>query len=520
MRILFVYTLEVAQSSTKPIALLEWTQFGISYISAYLQQAGHQTQLLVLTRKSPLDSIDRTIIEFQPELVAFTAVSSEYLFVEKIGQYIKARFPRVFLLAGGAHVSLAPDEVMLEIFDALCIGEGEQPTLELVTCLEAGQPITTLPNLWVKDEGKVHKNPIRPFLQDLDALPFPDRRMWQDWVDIGFYPDQFRPAVLLGRGCPFICSYCSNHALKELASGTYVRLRSPENIAAEVRTVADLYPKAEEIYLEIETFGADLAWAHELCAQLTALNASRVRPLRFGVNLRIYPRLIDKLEPLLQDLRQANFNSINIGLESGSERVRKQVLRRIYSNQDVVQAVAMAKKHGLKVSFFNIIGLPSETIEDFNETVRMNRLCQPDHHYTSIFYPYPGTDLYNQCESQGLLPADHLASGMERVKADLDMPQFSKAQIQKAYIWFDYYAYKGMRPISQLARRILEQYFTVYKGKNRLRLPIIFLSDVFSHALRLDRSYQEYKLIFGILPALADELRHNGLRKVIYKFRK
>jgi anaerobic magnesium-protoporphyrin IX monomethyl ester cyclase len=520
MRILFVYTLEVSQSSTRPIALLEWTQFGISYISAYLQQSAHQTRLLVLTRKSPFDSIDRLLSEFQPELVAFTAVSSEYLFVEQVGQYIKARYPGVFLLAGGAHVSLAPDEAMLETFDALCIGEGEQPTLELITCLERGQPITAIPNLWVKADGKIHRNPTRPFLQDLDALPFPDRRMWQDWVDTDFYPDQFRPAVLLGRGCPFICTYCSNHALKELASGTYVRLRSPENIAAEVRSVAALYPQAEEIYLEIETFGADLAWAHDLCTQLAALNASRHPPLRFGVNLRIYPKLIEKLEPLFQDLRTANFSSINIGLESGSERVRKQVLRRNYSNHDVAQAVATAKKYGLKVSFFNIVGLPTETIEDFNETVRMNRLCQPDHHYTSIFYPYPGTDLYHMCESQGLLPADHLASGMERVKADLDLPQFSQAQIQKAYIWFDYYVFKGLRPISQLARRILEQYFTVYKGKSRLRLPFTFFRDVFSPALRLDKSYQEYKLILGILPALVDELRRNGIRKVIYKFKK
>ncbi len=520
MRILFVYTLEVAQSSTRPIALLEWTQFGISYISAYLQQAGHQTRLLVLTRKSPLDSIDQAIAEFQPGVVACTAVSSEYLFVEQTGQYLKERYPELFLLVGGAHVSLAPDEIMLETFDALCIGEGEQATLELVNCLENNQPFTAIPNLWVKESGVIYKNPTRPFLQDLDALPFPDRGMWQDWVDTGFYPDQFRPAVLLGRGCPFICTYCSNHALKELASGAYVRLRSPENVAAEVCAVAGLYPEAQEIYLEIETFGADLGWAHELCAQLAALNASRLQPLHFGVNLRIYPRLIDKLEPLFEDLHRANFSSINIGLESGSERVRKQVLRRNYSNQDVTQAVAAAKKYGLKVSFFNIIGLPGETIADFNETVRMNRLCQPDHHYTSIFYPYPGTDLYHLCESQHLLPADHLASGMERVKADLDLPQFRQEQIQKAYIWFDYYVFKGLRPLSQLARRILEQYFTVYKGKSRLRIPFTFIRHIFSPALRLDKGYHEYRLIFGILPALVDELRRNGLRKLIYKFRK
>jgi radical SAM superfamily enzyme YgiQ (UPF0313 family) len=520
LNILFIYTLEVPQSPTKPIAVLEWTQFGISYISSYLQQAGHVTRLLVLTRKSNFELIDETMSTFKPDLVAFTAVSSEYLFVERIGKYIQERYPNAFLLVGGPHVSLNPDEAMLEIFDALCIGEGEQPTLELITRLEQNLTISGIANLWIRLEGIVEKNQPRLFLEDLDTLPFPDRAMWQEWLDIEFRPEKFRPAVLLGRGCPFICSYCSNHSLRKLAEGIYVRMRSPDNIVAEIKSVISLYPKTEEIYLEVETFGADLEWAERLCSQLEAFNKERERPLRFGVNLRIYPNLINKLEPLFMKLNQSNFRSINIGLESGSERVRKEILRRIYSNQDVIQTVATAKKYGIKVSFFNIVGIPSETIGDFNDTVRMNRTCLPDQLMTSIFYPYPGTDLYSLCESQGLVPEDHLASSMERVKADLDFPQFRKQQIQKAYIWFDYYVYKDLRPLSSLAKRTLEQYFTVYKGKSRLFLPFIFLRDVFSPKLRFHKSYQEYKLILGILPALVIELKESGISKLIFKFKK
>ena len=520
MRVLFVYTVEVPQSDSKPIALLEWIQFGISYISSYLKENGHETRLLMLSHKSPFELIDTFVQEFKPDLVGFTSVSSEYIFVEKVGQYIKKRYPNIFLLIGGAHVSLAPEEGMLETFNALCIGEGEEPTLELVTRLESGKSLSDIPNLWINIDGVIQRNLPRSFLEDLNSLPFPDRTMWQEWVNTDFRLDKFRPSVLLGRGCPFICSYCSNHSLKKLATGNYVRLRSPESIVNEIKSIMSLYPNTEEIYLEIETFGADLEWAEILCSMLEKLNSTINKPIHFGVNLRIFPNLVLKLDALFKQLQIANFRFINIGLESGSERVRRDVLRRVYSNNDVIRAVGSARKFGLKVYFFNLIGLPSETIKEFNETIHMNKLCSPDHHMTSIFYPYPGTDLYELCDEQGVIPETHLSSGMERVKADLDFPQFRKGQIQKAYIWFDYYVYLGQKPISQLAKRVLEQYFTVYKGKTRLLLAFIFLRDVLSPALQLDKSYQEYKVIFGIIPAVMLELKENNISKLIYKFRK
>jgi radical SAM superfamily enzyme YgiQ (UPF0313 family) len=520
MRVLFIFTLEVAQSPSKPIALLEYIQFGISYISSYLKLNGHETRLLVLTHKSPFDLVDKYMHEFNPDIVGFTAVSSEYTFVEKVALYIKKEFPKVFLLIGGAHVSLAPDEKMLEIFNALCIGEGEEPTLELVTRLAQRQSASDISNLWIKIDGEIKKNPTRPYIEDLNSLPFPDRLMWHEWINFDFQLDKFCPTLLLGRGCPFICSYCSNHSLKKLASGNYVRLRSPESIVNEISSIMDIYPNTEEIYLEIETFGTDLKWAEDLCSLIEKFNSRRKRPIQFRVNLRIYPGIIMKLDALFQNLNKSNFRSINIGLESGSERVRKEVLRRTYSNNDVIHAVNSARKYGLKVNFFNIIGLPTETIDDFNQTIQMNRLCSPDHHMTSIFYPYPGTDLYNQCDDQDLIPDTHLSSGMERVRADLDFPQFRKWQIQKAYIWFDYYVYKDKKPIAQLTKRILEQYFTVYKGKSRLILPLLLLRDVLSPKFQFDKSYQEYKVVMNLIPAILLELKENSITRIIHKFRK
>jgi len=296
--------------------------------------------------------------------------------------------------------------------------------------------------------------------------------MWQEWIE---ERPGSRYAVLVGRGCPFQCSYCSNHILKKLAPGSYVRFRSPENIVAEIKDIIARFPiRKREIYLEIETFGVDKKWATDLCLELERFNKTLEQPFSFGANLRITPNDPD-LENFFIILKKANFRFINIGLESGSERVRSEILRRNYSNEDISNAVNLARKHGLKVAFFNMIGIPGETLADFKETVKINRTCLPDWHLTSIFFPYPGTDVYSLCEKQGLLGK---SSGpeMERMKATLDLPGFSKKQIQKSYIWFDYYVYKGLKPTYKILGRMVRAYliskpYFVISWKKLLRLP-------------------------------------------------
>jgi radical SAM superfamily enzyme YgiQ (UPF0313 family) len=266
-----------------------------------------------------------------------------------------------------------------------------------------------------------------------------------EWTDEkALYDKQTRFSVLLGRGCPFQCTYCSNHALSKLASGPYVRFRSPDNIAQEIRENHEKLPSVEEVYLEVETFGVRQKWAIELCSKLERLNATLPQPLRFGVNLRVTPHT--DYEPLFKALKRSNFRFVNIGLESGSERIRSEVLKRNYSNEDIINAVQSARRFGLQVSFLNLIGVPGETISDFYETVKMNRICLPDWHGTSIFYPYPGTELHDLCKKQGLLQGG-IETEVERTTAVLDLPGFSKKQIQRSYIWFDYYVYKGTRPM-------------------------------------------------------------------------
>ena len=451
MNILFIHSLQDIRPSTKPLWSLDQMQFGISYISSFLRKHGHYTKLVVLSRKWGWKKIiDEHLKRFPPELICLTAVYSEYAFIGNIAKYIKRYYPDIYLLIGGCHVSLNPEEILLDDFDALCIGEGEYPTLELVSKLEKGLPPSGIPNLWIKHNGGIKKNSTRPFLQNLDSLPFPDREMWLEWVK---ERPGARVSILLSRGCPFECTYCCNHVLKNIASGCYVRLRSPGNIMEEIKDIVAKFPANKEIYLETESFGMNKEWGIELCCALERFNRTLDTPLSYGANLRVTPNA--DLKSLFAACKRSNFKYINIGLESGNEVVRREILNRNYSNQDIFSTTRLAREYGLKVVFFNMIGIPGETVADFKKTVEMNRICLPDMHYNSIFFPYPGTKLYLLCKDKGLLKKN-LDVETERYKAILDLPGFSRKQIKRSYIWFDYYVYQGFRPIYKILLKVLD----------------------------------------------------------------
>ncbi|MGO9202122.1 MAG: B12-binding domain-containing radical SAM protein [Limisphaerales bacterium] len=453
MNVLFVYSSRSCRSPRIPLESLQDIHLGISYISAVLRAGGHSIRSAVLSsewaRKSA-EMLGALMDEFHPRLVCFTSVSSQYGFVHELARGIKARWPDTFLLVGGACVSLDPQAAIGDPFDALCVGEGEYPAAELVEALEAGRSPLGIANLWIKTPaGSVEANPTRPFLADLDQLPFPDRRMWEPWVRPG---GKARHTLLVSRGCPFRCAYCSNHALCKLAEGRYVRFRSPANIVAEAAHLRRSYPEVREVYLQSETIALDLDWVGELGDRLAEFNRSLAEPLRFGCNLRVTRACLD--ERFFSAFARANVRTVEIGLESGSERVRQQILRRTYTNQEFLAAVDLARRHGMRVNLYNMVGLPTETPAEHLETVEMNRRVCPDQCYTSIFYPYPGTDLYTVCEAQGLLK-HHLPTAWERSVATLDLPTFPRPEIQRAYDWFEFRVYRGRRSFLFRLRKLI-----------------------------------------------------------------
>jgi radical SAM superfamily enzyme YgiQ (UPF0313 family) len=460
MKILFVYSLQKSILQNKPLLGQEGIYFGISTIAALLKQQGHLCELVVLDRRykqKNLSLLSGRIQSFQPQILAFTAVYSEFDFIYKLAEKIKKRFPDIFLYAGGIHLSLNPDEKYLNILDAFCVGEGEYTTLELVNKLSAKENINDIAGLWLKTPQGIVKNPTRPFIDSLDELPLPDREMWQEWI----LEPNTKLTVLIGRGCPFNCTYCCNHKLRKVSSGKYVRLRSVKNILEEIQQLHIAYPQVDEIQLEIETLGIDTNWLDAFCEELYRFGKRTNFKLKFSTNLRIFPQL--DVESVLKNFKKANITSVTIGLESGNYRIRKDILHRDYSNEIILKTAQLAKFYGIDLALFNMVGLPTETPEEFADTIKMNQEIQPSFHATSIFFPYPGTELYGMCEQMGLL-SQSISTKDERQIAVLNLPGFSKKQIQTSFDSFHYNVYKAKKEKSKM--KLLIYFSMKYLGHN------------------------------------------------------
>ena len=251
MKIICIYSVEWKVKLGRPLSSLCAIPFGLSVIITVLKRAGHEVSLIVLT---PNDHIESSIREHfkgrMPKMLCMTAVSSQYEIIRKAASAAKAFDKGIFTVLGGHHASLAPDEVMKEeSFDAVCIGEGEKSVLELASQVKDGLHPRSIPNLWIRDNetGSIEKNPTADFNQNLDGLPFIDRKIWEPWIE----EISNEATVLVGRGCPNRCTYCCNHKVRRLARGKYVRFRSPENVIGEIERICEEYRGMERIYLEV-----------------------------------------------------------------------------------------------------------------------------------------------------------------------------------------------------------------------------------------------------------------------------
>ena len=235
----------------------------VLYISAALKKAGHTTKVFELTpyKKRPIFGDPNRIIkgafrkvlkDFGPDLVGFSAMTINLNLTRSLAGIVKesTNTPVIF---GGVHPTLGPEETInMPEVDMICVGEGEEAVVELVNKMEAKQDFTRTKSIWVKNNGRVCRNPIMPLDNNIDEIPFPDR----DVFPPEFYRAELTGANLMtGRGCPYPCTFCQNKAFLEMykGHGSFIRYRSFENIFQEIEELIDKY-KAERFYFSDETF--------------------------------------------------------------------------------------------------------------------------------------------------------------------------------------------------------------------------------------------------------------------------
>ncbi len=320
------------------------------------------------------------------------------------------------VIGGGVHPTLDKLNTFNEFpeFDAICVGEGEAPFVELCERIDNGRDIYETPSFIFKTldgSGKTsHKvNPVAP-LMHIDDLPYPDYTVFDYERIISDNGGVF--AMMLGRGCPYQCTYCaSSHLWKEYPNPeNWVRFPSIERSIDLIKKNLDLYPNVRSIVFADDTFTIRKDWIREFCeAYKKEIN------LPFECNARI--ETIN--DSVCGDLKSAGIMSIDFGVESGSEWLRNNIVSRKHKNDRIIKCFDTLEKHGIKGFSYNIVGMPFETPDMMKATYDLNRHQLKSARYGRAFYyyPYPGTGMHELSVKHKLL-----RPGIEMLTGYLESP--------------------------------------------------------------------------------------------------
>ncbi len=376
-----------------------FVKVAVEQLSALLKSKGHTCDLFIESgEKKFIESAAKSAAD----LFAFSCTTGGETWVEETSEKLKS-ICRTPIIVGGPHPTFFPQMIKSPYIDFICRGEGEEAIIELLETMDQPEKLKTIRNIWSKDPSdRIVKTEIRPFFEDLDQLPFPDFEIYTKYDYMTPYNLDMFP-VMTGRGCPFTCSYCFNQAYRDLyrKKGRYLRKRSPEVMIAEL-----VHAKKKWGITKINFVDDSIFIFPEWFEAFYPLYKEKVN-LPFIINLEA-THIKENLVKMAKDM---GCICIRMGLETGDESLRKTVLNKKLSNERIAKAAALIKKYGIKLSTYNMLGLPGETLDQAIKTYTFNKQIGTDFAQCSLLQPYPGTQVNEYVKSLGLY--EHMPKGTE-----------------------------------------------------------------------------------------------------------
>jgi hopanoid biosynthesis associated radical SAM protein HpnJ len=299
----------------------------------------------------------------------------------RLAEMMKSEKPSIKIAFVGPHVTVKPEETLRasEAIDFIARKEFDYSVTEFAE----GRPLSQIDGISYIKDGQVVHNPERPPLHDLDKLPFAVDIYKRD-LDITRYnvPFLLHPyiAFYTERGCPALCTFC---LWPQTISGHPWRTRSSDNVAEEVKRALQYFPHMKEIFFDDDTFSWRKSRVLEIC--------EKFKPLKFtwSCTSRVHPDY-----ETLKAMKDAGCRLLIVGFESGDDQILKNIKKGTTTEQGRV-FMKNCKKLGLVVHGDFILGLPGETKETIEQTIRFAKELDCETIQVSIAHAYPGTELYD-----------------------------------------------------------------------------------------------------------------------------
>jgi hopanoid biosynthesis associated radical SAM protein HpnJ len=359
----------------------------------------------------------------------------------QVAAALKAQAPALVVGFVGAHVAVAR-EAALRASAAIDFVAGEEFDFAVKEVAE-GVPLSRVPGLSYRVNGAIARTAERAPFEDMDALPWVvdvyHRDLQIDDYVIGYLRHPY-VSLYTGRGCRSRCTFC---LWPQTVGGHRYRTRSADNVVAEIAHATRLFPDVKEYFFDDDTFTDDLPRAEAIARGLGRLGVTWSCTAKANVPRRT-----------LEVLREHGLRLLLVGYESGNQQILNNVRKGI--RLDVARAfTAHAKRLGIAIHGTFIMGLPGETGETIEETIRFALEIEPDTLQVSLAAPYPGTELHREALARGWLAGGGLVDGQGVQATALGYPHLSRTEIFESVDAFYRRFYFRPRKIFHIAREML-----------------------------------------------------------------
>lgn len=382
--------------------------YGLLSIAAQVKRAGHHVKILNMSAY-PWNRVEEILSQLDADMYAMSCWTANRRGVALVAKAIKSRRPKVPVVIGGPHSTPLAKE-MLEHYPAIdiaTVGESELTFLEIIDRLAVGRSMRNLPGAAYRVDGRVEMGPDRAAIEDLDTIASP-HLLYDTHI------------LMTSRGCPWACTFCG----AENSWGRGFRGQSVKYVLDVLEKTVPRLP-VKIVLVKDDTFTTNRKRVLELCRGI------RERNLRF---LWSCDTRVDVLgEDLLREMRLAGCERLSLGVESGSPKILKQVDKKI-TVQKIIESTELAKKYGIKVRYYMMLGNRGETAETFRETLAFLEKAKPHQYIFSCLSIYPGTRDYDEATAAGWLdPETYFTGDFQELKVPFDA---SEEDTQLMSDWF------------------------------------------------------------------------------------